>query len=60
MPVVTALAEGSASFDIGSLVSGMATECLSAIASTMTALTPVITAVVVIGFAIRLFKKYCK
>ena len=56
MPVVTALAEGSTSF----LVSGMATECLSAITSTMTALTPVITAVVVIGFAIRLFKKYCK
>lgn len=58
MPVVTALADGS--FDIGALVSGMATECLSAITSTMTALTPVITAVVVIGFAIRLFKKYCK
>lgn len=60
MPVVTALAEGSASFDIGALVSGMAQECLSSISSTMTALTPVITTVVVIGFAIRLFKKYCK
>lgn len=60
MPVVTALADGATSFDVGALISGMATECLSSITSTMTALTPVITAVVVIGFAIRLFKKYCK
>lgn len=60
MPVVTALAEGSSTFDIGALVSGMATSCLTAISDTMTALTPVITTVVVIGFAIRLFKKYCK
>lgn len=58
MPVVTALAENT--FDIGALISGMADSCLTSIASTMTALTPIITTVTVIGFAIRLFKKYCK
>lgn len=59
---VTALVEStsSGSFDIGGMVSGMATEMLSGISSTITSLTPVITTVILVAFAVRAFKKYVK
>jgi len=49
-----------AAFDIGALVTEMSNSVLASISTTMVSLTPVITTVTVIGFAIKLFKKYVK
>lgn len=59
---ITALAEttSTVTFDIGSVITEMSNGVISAIGTTMVSLTPVITTVTVIGFAIKLFKKYCK
>lgn len=58
---VTALAETTATtFDIGTIITEMSNGVIAAISTTMVSLTPVITTVTVIGFAIKLFKKYCK
>ena len=58
MPV-NALADTN-TVDIGSIVTGMSNEMLTGISTTITSLTPIIVTCVLIGFAIRAFKKYVK
>lgn len=56
----TTVAEGATEFNVGTLISNMATSALNGISETITALIPVITTVVLVNFAIRWFKKTVK
>lgn len=60
--MTTALADTTATsaINIGELMTQFANAALTGITDTVTALIPVITTVVLVGFAIKMFKKYVK
>lgn len=51
---------GSSTLNIGDVMTSFANSAISGITDTVTALVPVITLTVVIGVAIKMFKKYVK
>lgn len=57
---VVLASENGTTLDIGNLMTNFANSAITGITDTVTALVPVITLTVVIGVAIRMFKKYVK